>query len=97
MLLIEAALLLESGADKMVDYVVVVDASKQLRMPRAARHLGLAKQEVKRRIHAQLSSRDMRRHADFVIHNDGTLEDLRKKTELLWRILVGIHSTSGLT
>jgi dephospho-CoA kinase len=39
------------------------------------------------RIRSQLSNEERRRHADVVIENNGTVEELRQRIEELWRDL----------
>jgi len=49
---------------------------------------GLTREEVERRLDAQTSDAERRRHADLVIENDGSPAALRAAVEAAWRRLV---------
>src|SRR5205823_953066 len=48
---------------------------------------GLTREEVERRLDAQTSDAERRRHADLVIENDGSPAALRAAVEAAWRTL----------
>jgi len=79
LMIMEAALIYESGADALLDYVVVVDAPVDARIARVAQRDQATVDEVAARMRHQLTPAELIRRADFVIRNDGTLEDLRAK------------------
>ena len=85
----EAALIYESGADQGLDTVAVVDAPLELRMKRVRERDDQSETEVRNRMGHQLPPEELRALADYVIENVGTMEDLRWKTEALYRHLVG--------
>lgn len=90
--IVEAALILEAGAAKHFDRLVVVTCRPEQRIERwAARvkvDLDAARREVTRRMAAQLPDRDKIKAADFVIDNSGSLEVSRKKAGEVYRQLV---------
>jgi len=49
---------------------------------------GLTREEVERRLDAQMSDAERQRHADLVIENDGSPAALRAAVEAVWRTLV---------
>ena len=67
----DAAMLIEAGAHRRMDRVVVVKADRATQITRACQRGGLTKADALRRIHNQMSLRDKLYHADCVI--DGTL------------------------
>jgi dephospho-CoA kinase len=71
---VEVPLLFEAGMERAFDSTLVVVADEQLRRERAeARgHAALAS-----RTGRQLSQAEKAQLADFVVHNDGSLEELR--------------------
>ncbi len=74
--IIEAALIYESGLDEDLDYVIVVHASEAARIARVEKRDGATRAEVVRRARAQLPAEELRKRADFVLMNeseDGTL------------------------
>jgi len=66
----EAAILFESGADKMMDYSVMVDAPLQLRIDRIMKRDECKREEVEFRMQNQWSAETIRRMADWVVTND---------------------------
>lgn len=84
----EAAILFESGGDKGLDAVLVVTAAKQLRVERAMKRTGLGRDEVLRRIAMQLPQDELERRADYVIENNGTLEELAAATRKVYQAVI---------
>ncbi len=77
--IVEAALIFESGLDSEHDRVVVVDAPEEVRIARIIGRDKLSREDVLRRIGAQLPAAEKVELADLVIHNTGSLEDLRTR------------------
>lgn len=88
LVVVEAALLFESKADEMFDYVIVVDSEESLQLSRVAERDGVTRQEVTQRMQAQMPAKEKAGHADFVIRNVGTLEALEKKTKFIHQLLM---------
>ncbi len=72
----DVPLLFESGFAKMCDANVVVVADPELRIERVVARSGFERAEIERRMAAQIAVDRARELADFVIENDGTLEEL---------------------
>jgi dephospho-CoA kinase len=84
----EAALLFEAGGDEHVDTTAAVVAPDADRIEWVARRDDVAPEQVRARMQHQLPQDELRRRADYVIENDGTLEDLRRKSvELYWSVV----------
>jgi dephospho-CoA kinase len=81
-------LLFEVMDPSRFDRVVLVDAPEALRLARLAEHRGIAGAEAEKLVAAQLPSARKRPLADFVIDNDGTREQLRDRSWIIWRKLV---------
>ena len=84
---LEAPLLLEAGWTSLVDEVWVTVASEPTVLKRLEERAGLSKQESLARIHSQLSPEERIKHADVVINNDGSLDELKMKVKELWERL----------
>lgn len=84
----EAALLFEAGGDAHVDAVAVVDAPEADRIARVTARDDVTPEQVRARMDHQLPPGELRRRADYVIENDGSLDDLRRKTIALYRTVV---------
>jgi dephospho-CoA kinase len=90
----EAAILFESGGNKQVDETIAVLADRDLRIKRLEGK-GLTRDEIEQRMSMQLSDDELRQHADHVIENNGTLEELQSKVKkTLEKILTPTPVTS---
>ena len=67
----EAAILIESGAYKGLDKIIVVTASENVRMERVMERDGVKASEVRDRINNQMTDSERLQYADFIIDNDG--------------------------
>ena len=85
---LEAALLIEAGAAKDFDKVIVVTCSFEQKVEHYAHRAGIsleaARREVERRSAAQFSDEEKASHADYVIDNSGTLEETERQVERVW-------------
>jgi dephospho-CoA kinase len=97
--IVEAALILEAGAARRFDRLLVVTCSEEQRIARfAVRHklpLEAARKEVERRMAAQLPEAEKIKAADYVIDNSGLLEQTREQVRKLWKELHSL-ATSAL-
>jgi len=89
--IVEAALILEAGAAKRFDRLVVVTCSPDQRAARfAARQkidLETARKEVARRMAAQLPDEEKIKAADYVIDNSNSLDETREQVRQVWEKL----------
>ena len=93
--IVEAALIFESGFDKELDYVLVVDADDEIKIRRIMERDKCSKEEVLKRMRAQLDSKIKRELADMVIINDGDIDELRKKVSFFYSLFEKISKSSG--
>jgi dephospho-CoA kinase len=93
--IVEAALIFESGFDKELDYVLVVDADDEIKIKRIMERDKCSKEEVLKRMRAQLDSKIKRELADMVIINDGDIDELRKKVSFFYSLFEKISKSSG--
>jgi dephospho-CoA kinase len=80
-------LLVETGQQDEFDAVVVVDADPDIQLRRLAASRGMAADEGRARIAAQASREERRAAADYLIVNDGSLDDLRRQVDDVWRAI----------
>jgi dephospho-CoA kinase len=88
LLIVEAALIFETGAEDIFDYVVVVDAPEEQRINRVMERDHVGRMEVMQRLNAQLSPRQSLSRADFVLHNDGDKTRLKTNCLFLYRLFM---------
>ncbi|MBE6589922.1 MAG: dephospho-CoA kinase [Ruminococcaceae bacterium] len=74
---LDAPQLFEAGAERDCATVVSVLAQKRLRLERIMERDGLDADSAMRRINAQKSDDYFRAHSDYVIENNGAIENLR--------------------
>ena len=67
--IMEAAILFESGGDKLVDKVVVVTAPDKERIERVTSRSGMSTREVSDRIRNQFTQKEISSRADYIISN----------------------------
>jgi dephospho-CoA kinase len=88
---VEAALMLEAGAGKRFDKIVVVTCSREQKIARLAARQEIdraaAEREVDRRMAAQWPDERKVALADYVIENSGSAEELEQKVDVLYREL----------
>ena len=81
--IVDGALIFESGYDAHLDYVIVVTAQLKNRMERALVRQTLSREEIIKRIEYQWPEEEKVNLADFVIHNDGTEDELKHNVDSL--------------
>jgi len=94
-LILDAPLLIESGLNKVVDYLIVVKVKKDEQFKRIEKRTALGKTEITKRIKSQMSLQDKVRLADFVIDNSGTLQNTKKQVREVWKSM-GLNPSSSL-
>ena len=88
----EAPLLFEAGAERRVDAVVVVRIDPLLQLQRLRERDGIGEKEARDRIAAQMSQEEKVGRADYVIDNSGSSEETEAQVRNLFRRLT--HSRS---
>lgn len=85
---IDAALIYESGLDTHLDYIVVITSHLKLRTERVMTRGQLTREEFLKRRELQWPDEDKVHMADFVIHNNGTANELEEETEKIYNLLL---------
>ena len=85
---VDAPLLVDTGPTDLADRVILVTAPAVTRKDRIIRRSGLSEGEAEQRIAAQVPDEKQARWADYVLENDGTLDELTQKAEALWKRIV---------
>ena len=87
LVIIDAALLVETGQYRGYDKLVVVATGEKTQLNRLVNRDNLSRKEALRRVSAQLPLAEKKKVADYVINNEGSLEDTRKQAEQLFHAL----------
>jgi dephospho-CoA kinase len=87
-------LLFESSLADEFDFIVLVDAPRDVRLERIVRDRGLEAAEGMEMIAAQMPAELKRARANWVIENSGSMEDLEREVDRLWEEIEGSETTS---
>lgn len=83
LVVLDAAILLETGWSQVCDFVVFVNAPRDQRLQRVAAQRGWTAKEVAAREQAQLPVEEKAARADLVVENSGDLAQTRAQVEHL--------------
>ena len=79
----ESALLFETDRHLEMQGVIVVTASEAQRIARVQQRDGSTEAAVRARLQAQMDEAEKRQRADYVLENNGDLDDLRRQVQAL--------------
>jgi dephospho-CoA kinase len=85
--LVDAALLVESGIHRDLDALIVVACTEATQVARAVARGGLTEAEARARVAAQAPLREKLATADYVIENEGSLDETRRRVREVWKDL----------
>ena len=80
-------LLFELTRPIFADRIVVVSASEQTQLKRLE-EMGMSREDAQSRIKSQLPLEEKIKSADFVINNDGSLEETKRQVEQICTLLI---------
>jgi dephospho-CoA kinase len=97
--IVDAALMIETGSYKLYDRVVVVTCDPEIQLKRVIIRDQLTEQEARARIAAQLPSAEKVKFADYVVDTSGSFRETRHRIEAVYRSLMadaaGAATTGG--
>ena len=90
LVVLDAPLLIEAGLQRQVDKIVVVSANQDNQVKRLQRRCSLDRAGIIKRINSHISLKKKISIADFVIDNNGSLQQTKKQVDeirrkLLWK------------
>lgn len=88
-IVLDAAVMLEAGWNRVCDHVVYVDAPRAIRVARLAARSGWSEADVAAREASQMPAEEKQRRADAVLMNDAGPEQLQTQVDRLlqlWQI-----------
>lgn len=85
-------LLFETGSETEFDATIVVSARADIQNARAMARPGMTEEKLKMILARQMPDSDKRKRARHVIENNGTLEELRTKTQSVIRDIRKEHA-----
>jgi len=87
---VEAALIYEAHLAESFDYVILVTADKDISIERASKKLAINRKQALARLNAQMAQAEKEKVADFVISNNGSIDELKTKVGFVHSILSAI-------
>lgn len=88
--LVDAALLVESGVYRDLDALIVVSCDPDTQIRRAVGRGHLTEAEAAARVAAQAPLQEKLAAADYVIDNDGSLNDTKRQVRDVWAALLRV-------
>jgi dephospho-CoA kinase len=90
LVVIEAALIFESGFNKYLDYTIEIFSTVKNRIERIRKRNKLSIKDIRTIMKLQMPEKEKVKKADFVLKNDSTLLQLRKKVRFIFNLLNNI-------
>lgn len=84
---VESALIYEAYMEDLFDYVILITCDEDLRIKRVIERDGISEEDVLARIENQIPEKEKISHADFIIKNIGTIDELKNKVQFFLTIL----------
>jgi dephospho-CoA kinase len=85
LIVLDAAIMIEAGWNRICDKLIFVDAPRPLRLRRLAAQRGWSAKEVETRERAQMPVAEKAKRADHVIDNSGSPEHVAAQVDDLVR------------
>lgn len=76
-------LLFEKNLETNFDFTILISCSKELQKERVRKRNSFSESEIDSRIHSQMSLMEKEKKADFVIQNNGSLEQLYQQLDIV--------------
>lgn len=74
-------LMFEAGFEKMADKTVTVTVSPETRIERIRSSRNMSRQDIERRLENQLPQEEKSKRSDFIINNNGSLEETKRQLD----------------
>jgi dephospho-CoA kinase len=84
---VDVPLLIEQNLQYLFHHTLVVYVPREVQIDRLMEREGIGREEALVRLQAQMPIDEKVGYADFVIHNEGTLEETRRQVNDLWEKL----------
>ena len=91
---LDVPLLVESGRDDMLG-TIVVDCDPEVAVARLVEHRGFTEADARARIARQVGRDERLARADFVVHNDGSRDELPPQIEACWAWITSVVAAAS--
>ncbi|MBU1887896.1 MAG: dephospho-CoA kinase [Candidatus Omnitrophica bacterium] len=89
---VEGALLVESGFYKKLDIMIVVKVERRRQVARLTKAKAMTKEDALKRLRSQTPLKKKLAFADFVIDNGGSKNETRTQVKKIWKQLGGMDA-----
>jgi len=86
-IVVDAALMIESGSYKRFDKVILVVVEESIQLERLMNRDGISKEEAIQKISSQMPQSEKRKYADYIIDTSRTREESKSQVEELFQKL----------
>lgn len=90
--IVEGALIVESGFSKELKALIVVKNKPEIMIDRLAKSKKLSREEIQKRLSAQMALRKKIERADFIIDNGGTRTETFSQVKKIWKRIGGYYA-----
>jgi len=97
--LVESAILFEAGQNRRFDKMVVVWCTPEQQMERCIARFKIPKEDIQRRMSAQMPGEEKKRLADYVIDTSATMQETERQVKEVFaklQSLAAAHAKSAL-
>lgn len=94
-IVLDIPLLIETGGLSRVEQLIVVFADEEKQLERLVLRNGFSPEEAGKRIRSQMPLKEKVKFADYLIDNNGTVEETRSQVEALWKKMCDWKEMSG--
>jgi len=84
----EAALTIEAGFTDDFDKIILVSCRKKIQINRLMKRDGLSEKEARKKINSQMSLKEKKKYADYLIDTSGHISSTIEQAEKVYRSLV---------
>ncbi len=87
-IVINASLLIEAGAQNLVDKIIIVWTDEKTQIERLMKRDNISYEEAKKKIKSQIPLSEKVKYGDYIIDNNGTPKETKKQVEKIYKELI---------
>lgn len=92
---VEAAILFETKMDKLFDLILLVLADEEVKIARVMERDNISREQVEKIIESQLSDNTKKGRSDFILMNNGNIDELKKNISFFINLFITLAQTGN--